>query len=151
MIKFVVALSLVGMAMGVAIPRPQDGLPTVDVDLSKYLGRWYQTYGNRFGYLIYGDAVCITATYGAINATHISVYNNNRVSAPDGDEDSIRGYGYYTGNPGKFLVQLAGVPVEATYWVVKLGPATYGAKNEYQYAVVTNESSTSLFVLSRDP
>lgn len=36
-------------------------------------------------------------------------------------------------------------------WVIKLGPATYGSENQYQYAIVSDNVKATLFVLARDP
>lgn len=36
-------------------------------------------------------------------------------------------------------------------WVIKLGPATYGSENKYQYAIVSDNVKATLFVLARDP
>ena len=38
----------------------------------------------------------------------------------------------------------------STDWVVKLGPASFGKKNLYQYAVVTDNFQIGLYVLARD-
>ena len=38
----------------------------------------------------------------------------------------------------------------STDWVVKLGPASFGEKNLYQYAVVTDNFQIGLYVLARD-
>ena len=43
MLKLSIVLALLGLALGAAVPKPRDDYPpTVEVDLSKYLGRWYQ-------------------------------------------------------------------------------------------------------------
>jgi apolipoprotein D and lipocalin family protein len=47
-------------------------------------------------------------------------------------------------------VHLEGVPVDGDYWVLELGPATYGDEGYYQYAIVSDSKSASLFVLARD-
>lgn len=52
--------------------------------------------------------------------------------------------------PGELVVHLVGVPVAAPYWVFKLGPETYGAEGQYEYAVVSSELQVSLFVLTRN-
>lgn len=36
-------------------------------------------------------------------------------------------------------------------WILKLGPATYGDKMQYQYAIVSDNIRGTLFVLARDP
>merc|ERR1711976_263324 len=114
--------------------RRADTVP--ELDISKYIGRWYQAYGNRFGWLSYGDdAVCITATYTQVNETLVSVYNHNRVALGDGEE------------PGQFVLRLDGVPFEGSYWVLKLGPVV---DRFYDYSVVTSEDFLTLFLLTRN-
>jgi apolipoprotein D and lipocalin family protein len=39
----------------------------------RYLGKWYEI--TRFDFLFEKDLTCVTAEYGAINGTHISVRN----------------------------------------------------------------------------
>ncbi|CAH1786456.1 unnamed protein product, partial [Owenia fusiformis] len=94
------------------------------------------------------NAVCITADYRAINATTISVLNSNRIKTPDGPLDQITGFGYKTETEGQLSVQLAGVPVAAPYWIIKLGPVVNG---QYQYSIVSDPIRYALFVLARDP
>ncbi|CAH1786651.1 unnamed protein product [Owenia fusiformis] len=123
---------------------------TVDrVEIPKYLGRWYQVYYNsnlRNSFL--RNAVCITADYGAINATTISVLNSNRIMTPNGPLDQIAGFGYKTDTEGQLLVELSGVPLPAPYWILKLGPVLNG---QYQYSIVSDPIRFTLFVLARDP
>ena len=38
----------------------------------------------------------------------------------------------------------------STDWVVKLGPASFGEQNLYQYSVVTDSMQIQLYVLARD-
>lgn len=45
---------------------------------------------------------------------------------------------------------LQGVPFGFAYWVVSVGPATYGPAGLYQYAVVSDPLQLSLFVLARN-
>ena len=63
--------------------------------------------------------------------------------------EQISGYAYYTNTTeqGKLTVSLAGVPVDAPYWVVKLGEIV---DNQYQYSIITTPSGISLWVLTRD-
>jgi hypothetical protein len=47
-------------------------------------------------------------------------------------------------------VHLEGVPVDGDYWILELGPDTYGSEKYYQYAIVSDSKGASLFVLARD-
>merc|ERR1711894_47785 len=155
MLTLVITLCLVTLAA--AFPAPNDNFPTVpELDTSKYVGRWYQAYGNRYGWFAYGaEAVCITATYTAINSTTVEILNANRQSTGDGDFRSIGGIAWQPNpdtEPGKLFAQLNDVPFRADYWVVLLGDDDFmiGDKSYYDWAVVSNPSKESLFVLARD-
>lgn len=45
---------------------------------------------------------------------------------------------------------LNGVSFGFQYWVIAVGPATYGAAGLYQFAVVSDPMQLSLFVLARN-
>ncbi|CAH3145606.1 unnamed protein product [Pocillopora meandrina] len=81
----------------------------------------------------------------------VGVLNSERLRTPTGEGKNITGYAYIPdpNQPGKLKVHLGGVPVDAPYWVVKLGPPTFG-EGLYQYSVVTDNLQITLFVLARD-
>ncbi|XP_071479461.1 apolipoprotein D-like [Diadema antillarum] len=127
------------------------GLGTVyDIDVNKYVGVWYQMYTDYWAdfFTGAGGAECITATYGKISDTNVTVRNayKNR----DGKSDIIEGFAYIPlpREPGKLLVELDGVPAASPYWIIKLGPIV---NDQYEYSVVTDSRALSLFVLARDP
>ncbi|KAJ7379811.1 hypothetical protein OS493_012558 [Desmophyllum pertusum] len=98
------------------------------------------------------DAVCVTADYTLQKDGKIGVLNGERLETETGDGKNITGYAYIPDSkePGKLKVHLGGVPLDAPYWVVKLGPASFGDNGLYQYAVVTDNLQATLFVLARD-
>ncbi|XP_072043094.1 apolipoprotein D-like [Amphiura filiformis] len=120
-----------------------------DVDVTKYLGRWYQTHTNYYSDFFAGiqDSECVSATYEVISALNVTVYNAYKTRA--GVIDEIRGYAYIPDprEPGKLLVALEGVPVDAPYWIFKLGPIV---NDQYEYSVVSDNAALGLFVLARD-
>mmetsp|Transcript_30805 Transcript_30805/g.38599 ORF Transcript_30805/g.38599 Transcript_30805/m.38599 type:complete len:869 (+) Transcript_30805:85-2691(+) len=137
--------------------RCANGIDVVDnVELEKYIGRWYQVYTNSFTEEnIFPGAVCVTADY-AIDSTasnQVTVLNAARQDPTEGSFQTISGYAYIPDltEPGKLKVNLGNVPVEGDYWIVVLGPDTYGDKGLYEYAVVSGPSGLNLFVLVRDP
>ena len=120
-------------------------VPEIEVD--KYLGYWYQIYGAPTNVIFQGYGKCITAEYGLLDDGNISVLNSQ---LNENDElEQIGGYAYYTNSsePGKLTVHLDGTPVDAPYWIVKLGEII---DEEYQYSIVTSPSGISLWVLVRD-
>ena len=50
-------------------------------------------------------------------------------------------------NPASFLTNCW---FFSTDWVVKLGPASFGEQNLYQYSIVTDNQQFQLYVLARD-
>ena len=116
-----------------------------DLDLDKYVGRWYEVYGDRFDMTFQGNGKCVEAFY-KFNDYNISVLNTQLDK--NNNLDSITGYAYYKkGHSGGYLtVQLDDLP-EAPYWVIELGPVY---DNMYDYSIVSDNAQLSLFVLTRD-
>lgn len=116
-----------------------------DLDLDKYVGRWYEVYGDRFDMTFQGNGKCVEAFY-KFNDYNVSVLNTQLDK--NNNLDSITGYAYYKeGHSGGYLtVQLEDLP-EAPYWVIELGPVY---DNMYDYSIVSDNAQLSLFVLTRD-
>ncbi len=121
--------------------------PVNALDVSKYVGNWYQVYGAPTNYVFQGYGICATAQYGLLYNGNVTVLNSQVNKA--GQLEQIEGYAYYqnASEPGKLSVVLDGVPVVAPYWVMKLGEVVDG---EYEYSVVSTPSFISLWVLARD-
>ncbi|XP_052799411.1 uncharacterized protein LOC128231026 [Mya arenaria] len=121
------------------------------LDLDKYLGRWYQMYASQSVVTLWeSGAYCITADYGLNGPGNVSVLNSERLHSASGQAKDIHGYATPTNETGKFVVHLETVPIGAPYWVISLGPATYGSDGLYQYSVVSDSIRSTLFVLARD-
>eukprot|EP01138_Halocafeteria_seosinensis_P012780 gb/GECG01013056.1/.p1 GENE.gb/GECG01013056.1/~~gb/GECG01013056.1/.p1 ORF type:complete len:219 (+),score=16.23 gb/GECG01013056.1/:1-657(+) len=140
------------------IQEYQNGLkidPVPSLNVTKYLGRWYQMYDNILQNATFEkNGTCLTADYGLFSNGSVSVYNAQRDNGPHGPLNSIRGYAYQpdSSEPAKLKVVLfGGAPFPAPYWIVNLGPQNYGHENLYSYAVVSDGFQLSLFVLARDP
>jgi lipocalin len=118
-----------------------------NLDVSKYLGKWFQIYGSPTNVLFQGYGKCITADYGLMVNGNISVLNAQLNLQNELEE--ISGYAYYKNDskPGELVVHLDGAQVDAPYCVVKLGEVK---NNEYQYSIITTPSGISLWVLVRD-
>lgn len=121
--------------------------PVQELDVTSYIGHWYQVYGSPTNVIFQGYGECITADYGTLDNGDISVLNTQ--IDENGMVERIEGYAYYknVSEPGKLTVHLEGVLVNSPYWVVKLGEVV---NNEYQYSIVTTPSGMSLWVLVRD-
>jgi apolipoprotein D and lipocalin family protein len=128
----------------------KQSIDTVDsLDISKYIGRWYQVYAGYFSFVATEkNGSCVAADYGIISTNNISVFNQE--IAIDGTRSTITGFAYApnASEPGQLFVNF---PYSSgDYWIVKLGPDTYGDHQSYQYSIVTDESKFNLFVIARD-
>tara|TARA_B100000886_G_scaffold273238_1_gene197157 strand:+ start:1111 stop:1659 length:549 start_codon:yes stop_codon:yes gene_type:complete len=117
-----------------------------ELDLTKYVGKWYEVYQDRFNKLFQGNGRCSTAEYAIVDENNVSVYNQQINSK--NELDSIKGSAYYKNDDccGYLTVQLEGTP-EAPYWVLELGPVV---DDYYDYSIVSDNMGLSLFVLTRD-
>lgn len=120
--------------------------PVEKLNIDQYLGKWYQVYQDLPDSTFEGKARCITADYGMLNDTTISVLNSE-INSRD-KVQQIKGIAFYEdGNSGgELTVKLANFPT-APYWVVDLGPVE---NDQYQYSIVSDDKKLSLFVLARD-
>lgn len=116
-----------------------------ELDLNKYIGKWYQVYQDNFNKLFQGNGKCSTANYKLLENGQISVVNSQILN---NEIDSITGYAYYKDDDccGYLTVNLKDVP-EAPYWVLELGPIV---DDLYDYSIVSDDKSLSLYVLTRD-
>ena len=117
------------------------------ININSYTGRWLQVYYSPTNVIFQGYGTCITADYGILENGDINVINTQLNK--NKEIEQITGYGYYKNisEPGKLTVHLEGVPVDAPYWIIKLGEVK---DNKYQYSIVTSPSGISLWVLARD-
>ena len=134
---------LLSIATGLILADYQ---PVSKLDLSMYVGRWYQVYKNRFDMTFQGYGSCAIADYRLVtsNMTVLNTQFNK-----DGSISQIEGYAFYQpGNSGGSLtVTLDGVSRTAPYWVIELGPII---KDQYEYSIVSDNNRISLFVLARN-
>lgn len=117
-----------------------------DLDLEKYIGKWYQVYQDKFNKLFQGNGRCSTATYSIMDSNNISVFNE-QINMKN-KYDTIKGNAYYKLGDccGYLTVLLEGAP-EASYWVLKLGPIV---DDLYDYAIVSDKKAFSLYVITRN-
>tara|TARA_B100001093_G_scaffold519488_1_gene608767 strand:- start:1020 stop:1550 length:531 start_codon:yes stop_codon:yes gene_type:complete len=116
-----------------------------ELDLNKYIGEWYEVYGDNFDKTFQGDGKCIKAFY-KFNDYNVSVFNSQLDK--ENKLDTISGFAYYKGEDtgGYLTVQLEDLP-EAPYWVIELGPVV---DDFYDYSIVSDNLALSLFVLTRN-
>mmetsp|Transcript_11857 Transcript_11857/g.16078 ORF Transcript_11857/g.16078 Transcript_11857/m.16078 type:complete len:358 (+) Transcript_11857:85-1158(+) len=126
-----------------------------EVNLTQYIGRWYQMSADRVVMSTFErNSVCVLAdyaldqddTYGEI------VRLVNSASTSQGEGTNVTGFAFIADatNPGELSVKFD-PPVPqflGSYWIIKLGPIYNGI---YDYAIVSDDKSQTLFVLARCP
>ena len=113
------------------------------VDLAKYAGKWYEiaAYPMRFEL----GCHCTTATYTATDKGYVVVENRCNRDSVKGKQSYIKGKAFVEKNSGnaKLKVQFFW-PFRAAYWIIDLA-------DDYSYAVVSDPSRKTLWILSRTP
>jgi lipocalin len=121
------------------------------LNVTAYLGTWYQMYTDAFNGFIEPHPYCAQAIYGLNANGTISVNNRDRSGGYSGKVDDVRGYAYQPDPkeyPGRLVVRFPFTPVNGPYWIFHIGPIVNG---QYQWAVVSDMDKLSLFILARDP
>ncbi len=138
MLRFSIALVAL-----VACQTPSAPLAVVgEVDLDRYLGRWFEiaSFPQRFQ----RGCVATTATYSRLGEGRIRVENECRDETFDGELRRVEGVAWLADpqeSPAKLKVQFFW-PFSGDYWILELDP-------EYRYAVVGHPSRDYLWILSR--
>jgi len=115
-----------------------------EVDLDRYLGRWYEvaSFPQRFQ----RGCVASMATYGRRDDGLIGVVNECRDGSFQGELRRAEGVAWVADDEGsraKLKVQFFW-PFRGDYWIIDLDP-------EYRYAAVGHPSRDYLWILSRTP
>jgi apolipoprotein D and lipocalin family protein len=114
-----------------------------DVDLKRYLGKWYQFayFPNRFQPR---DCVRVTAEYYFDEKDRIIVVNtcwSDKEMKETGRQ--VRGRVFQTKHPAKLKVQFFW-PFRGNYWIIALD------EESYSYAIVSEPKRKYLWILTRD-
>jgi apolipoprotein D and lipocalin family protein len=113
------------------------------VDLNKYLGKWYEiaSYPQRFQKGCY----CTTAEYSMSDKGYVIVENRCKKDSISGKESYIKGKAFVqkNSNNAKLKVQFFW-PFRGKYWIIELA-------DDYSYAVVSHPNRKYLWILSRTP
>ena len=113
----------------------------VDVDLNRYVGRWYEVASTQP--FFQKGCVCSRVDYGLLESGNISVTNACNIGSGDGPINSITGVAVPSGYPGLFTVSLGGTPNSIpNYKVVTIA-------RDYSWAVVSSPIRWPIWILSR--
>lgn len=136
------ALLAAATAYGLAKTGSSDLTTVPQVDLGRYLGKWYEIarYPNRFQKQCVGDT---TASYSRRDDGKISVINTCR--KPDGGLDDAKGTARVVDKQTNAKLKVTFFwPFSGDYWIIGLDP-------EYRWAVVGEPSRKYLWILAREP
>ena len=146
-IIFISALAVSFQLSAFSAPSP---VAVRSLDITKYVGDWYQIshvpLNSEFNQQL---CACSRQRLGLSDGS-VSVQNTCNASSPTGPLIDIKGFSNYTDvavSPAQFTVTLQIAPnvtAVGPYWVI-------GVDQDYRYAVVSNDTGTSLYILSRTP
>jgi apolipoprotein D and lipocalin family protein len=118
--------------------------PAKPVELSRYLGLWYEfaRYENSFE----RGCEAVTAEYTARSPTEVGVKNTCREDSVRGPIKVSEGKARPAGDPlgAKFKVSFFGPALLTNYWVLDRG-------ENYEWAIVGEGSGRFLWLLTRQP
>lgn len=137
-------LSAISLFLILAIPQNVHAqLRTVPyVDIAQYAGTWYQIARNPL--IFEGNCICSRQVLAGAEDGRISVYNSCN-EPTTGEIREIRGFAS-NNDPmtnAQFTVDF-GLPHKGQYWII-------GLADDYSYAVVSDPSLLSLYILSKTP
>lgn len=145
--------SILVMMIGVinlsADGRSPDGETVGSVDISKYMGLWYEVASIPVRFQ--RDCVATTAQYTLLDNGQVEVLNSCRKATLDGELKEAKGRGRVVEKETNSKLEVSFVgpfPGDtwffwADYWIVELG-------KDYEYAVVGSPTKKYLWVLSRE-
>jgi apolipoprotein D and lipocalin family protein len=144
--RLIAALTLCLMLAACAegpIGNPNVPAPAKAVDLTRYLGKWYEIgrYENRFE----KGCEAVTAEYSLRDDGKIRVLNSCHTGTSDGPLKTAEGKAYSVENSdnAKLRVSFFG-PFYGDYWVLDHA-------NDYSWSIVGEPSGRYLWILTRTP
>jgi len=115
------------------------------VDVVRYTGLWYQIASYISPFI--GELAGVTAEYSLNPDGTVKVVNKGIIGGLDGIPVEIIGVARVVDKKtnAKLAVSFPpAIPQESEYWIIELA-------EDYSYAIVTNSTRSSLFILNRTP
>jgi apolipoprotein D and lipocalin family protein len=132
--------ALLGMGAQEPLP-PLEVVP--QVDLSRYMGTWYEI--ARFPHRFQEGCVATKATYALREDGKVDVLNECRTESTDGPVKTAKGTAKVVDKKTNAKLKVTFFwPFHGDYWIIDLG-------NNYEYAVVGHPTRKYLWILSRTP
>ena len=137
------AFLLVGCASARRGENMEELKTVAHVDLSKYMGTWYEI--SRYTQSFEKGLVAVTATYSILPDGKVRVLNQGHKQTVDGKLKTAIGKARVADTVTNAKLKVTFFwPFSGNYWIIDLG------KN-YEYAVVGDPTRKYLWVLSRTP
>ncbi len=124
------------------LTQAKDDLPKPQVDVSRYLGVWYEI--ARLPMRFERDLHCVTATYTQNEDGTVKVHNRGTKGSPQGPLEQISGKAWTVDETNSRLKVQFFWPLSADYFIMK-------RDDEYKWAIVGHPSRKYLWFLSRTP
>jgi len=123
--------------------NPPQSVPFVDVE--RYSGVWYEiaSYPQIFEF----GCNCVTATYGIRPDGNLSVFNQCQLFVQGGPSNDIEGFATIVPNTGNAQLKVnffGDGEFGADYWII-------GLAEDYSWAMVSDPSRNTFWILSRTP
>jgi apolipoprotein D and lipocalin family protein len=136
----VAPMALLGMGAQESLP-PLEVVPQVDV--SRYMGTWYEI--ARFPHRFQEGCVATKATYTLRQDGKVDVLNECRMENLDGAVKTAKGTARVVDEKTNAKLKVTFFwPFYGSYWIIGLG-------DNYEYAVVGHPGRNYLWILSRTP
>lgn len=133
-------VALLGMGARESLP-PLEVVPRVD--LSRYMGTWYEI--ARFPHRFQEGCVATKATYALREDSKVDVLNECRTESIDGPVRTAKGTAKVVDDKTNAKLKVTFFwPFYGDYWIIDLG-------ENYEYAVVGHPGRNYLWILSRTP
>lgn len=113
------------------------------VDPLQYIGRWYQIARNPLPFEPL-TCMCAQQTLTLLASGSVGVYNSCNADSVDGPLNDIRGEAVIIDPSNSKLTVDFGFPQKGQYWII-------GLASDYSWAVVSDPSRRSLYILSKTP
>lgn len=135
------------------LPSASPPLTVPQLDIEKYIGRWYQLADYPQFYELATCKTCVTANYSLNDDGSMRVVNDAASKIP-GITCRIKGRAAIIdpSQPGKLSLRFNFFPSffsDGEYWIVEIGPEN--DQGQYSWAIVSQSSRKSLYILSRSP
>jgi apolipoprotein D and lipocalin family protein len=136
-------LSIAACQSSGALPDAPPLKAVADLDLDRYLGKWYEI--SKYPVSFEKGLVGVTATYSKRDDGKVRVENAGYKESFDGKRKmaTAKAWRPDDSRPGELKVSFFW-PFAAKYWVIALDP-------EYQWAIVGEPGRRYLWILARQP